>query len=287
MRSALVPPKSISIPAIDLDQIDAATFQTRYVDPGRPVLLRGAMKNWAALGRWQDPEYLAEAAGERVIYAADPANGDRTQLPLKDLWRGIFAEGGAKFSSINASINTKGQSGILGNLTSDTKLGPFLPHAHHVSTKVFAGYNTRCGLHLHPDTEAYLCQVVGKKRVILFPPDDWNHIYPANWYSPYVSFSKAHFARDGQWPDFGEFPQLAKTHPMECVVEPGDMLYIPIYWWHVVWGLGAAICVTQFFRSSLSKRFMTRSGLRCNYLNRVGGMRLRLQMRKRGLTAGV
>ena len=175
---------------------------------------------------------------------------------------------------------------MLGNLAGDLERVPLLSPAAHRVTKVFAGRDTRSGLHFHPDTEAFLCQVVGRKRVLLFPPEDWSRVYPIDFYSQYVSFSKVVFPRDGAWPDPQTLPRLAGSHPMECVVEPGDVLFIPIHWWHVVWSHGAAICATQFFRSTFRKRYLSPMGLRSNGLNRIGGLRLRLQMWRRGKVAG-
>jgi hypothetical protein len=104
-------------------------------------------------------------------------------------------------------------------------------------------------------------------RAILFPPGDTPRLYPIAWYSPNVSFSRVAFPRDGGWPDLEELPDLADTHPVECALEPGELLYIPIHWWHVVFGTGTSICATHMFRSSIRKRFLSRMGLRGNYLN--------------------
>jgi ribosomal protein L16 Arg81 hydroxylase len=269
-------PETVPIPAVHADDVDVAAFEREHVQPGRPVVLREAMEGWPALQRWQDPEYLAQAAGERAVLASDQSTGAWSQIPLKQLWRNVFARDDSPYSYIHAAMVEKGRPGVLGNLDPDTALGPLLPADRHVATMVSAGHDSRSGFHYHPDTEALLFQVVGTKRALLFPPEDWSRVYPADWYSPYVSFSKAAFGRQGEWPDLGDFPRLARTHPMECVVEPGDVLYIPIYWWHVIWGLGTAICATQFFRSSFRKRYLTLTGLRSNGLNRVGGLRLRL-----------
>lgn len=35
-------------------------------------------------------------------------------------------------------------------------------------------------------------------------------------------------------PDFEKFPKFLDLEGVEAVVGPGDVLYIPIYWWHYV-----------------------------------------------------
>jgi ribosomal protein L16 Arg81 hydroxylase len=280
------PPKSVPVPVIHVEEISDAAFHQQFVRPGHPVIVRGAMQGWRALDRWQNPEYLAGSAGERVIQACDPISGSQSQVKLGPYWRKAFDKGDAKFSYINAAIEVQGRPGVLGNLISDVELCRLLPNARHLATKVFAGNDSRCGLHYHPDTEAFLGQVFGEKRVLLFPPRDRSKLYPLPWHSSYVTFSQAPFSRDGDWPDPQTYPRLTDTHPMECVMRPGEMLYIPIYWWHVVWGSRVAICATQFFRSTLRKRFFSHMGLRSNYLNRIGGLRLRMQAHSKALTIG-
>lgn len=39
---------------------------------------------------------------------------------------------------------------------------------------------------------------------------------------------------DFENPDFQQFPKLKEARGMETVLGPGDVLYIPIYWWHHV-----------------------------------------------------
>ena len=45
------------------------------------------------------------------------------------------------------------------------------------------------------------------------------------------------------------------------------MLYIPIFWWHVVCGMGTSVCAALHYPASTRKRFFTRMGLRSNYIN--------------------
>lgn len=33
-------------------------------------------------------------------------------------------------------------------------------------------------------------------------------------------------------PDLGRFPRFAEAHPLEVILAPGEILYIPQYWWH-------------------------------------------------------
>jgi tRNA wybutosine-synthesizing protein 4 len=84
------------------------------------------------------------------------------------------------------------------------------------------------------------CQVVGSKRMILFPPADISAL-PL---SPGASSSSLDV--------FGslETPLLAGTHPHEAILHPGDLLFLPPLWLHTaspITNLGVA--VNLFFRN--------------------------------------
>ena len=65
-------------------------------------------------------------------------------------------------------------------------------------------------------------QIVGHKRMILFPPSDVRHLSfaPGASSSSLDVFSKL------------DSPSLAATHPHEAVLKPGDVLFLPAMWLH-------------------------------------------------------
>lgn len=86
-----------------------------------------------------------------------------------------------------------------------------------------------------------LCQIQGRKRLILFPPSDVTRLnFPAG-----ASSSKLNiFSADGKT----IIPP--STHPIEFDLEPGDILYIPALWPHTAYPTsGVSIAVNVFFRS--------------------------------------
>ncbi|KAJ8973765.1 hypothetical protein NQ317_017567 [Molorchus minor] len=53
-------------------------------------------------------------------------------------------------------------------------------------------------------------------------------------------------------PDYNKFPKFKNLKGCETVVEPGDVLYIPIYWWHHVESLmrgGPTITVNFWYKA--------------------------------------
>jgi hypothetical protein len=101
---------------------------------------------------------------------------------------------------------------------------------------------------LHRDfwhTHACLAQVLGRKRAILFPPSDTTLLYGGGF--------------DPDAPDFERYPLLEQVTAYECVIGPGDVLFIPADWWHWVKGMESSITVTHnFFNNSNFDRYLTK-----------------------------
>jgi Cupin-like domain len=101
---------------------------------------------------------------------------------------------------------------------------------------------------LHRDywnTHAYLAQIQGRKRAILFSPEDSDFLYGGEV--------------DPEQPDFGRFPLFDRATAYECVIEPGETLLMPADWWHCVRGLEKSITVSHnFFNESNFAAHMTR-----------------------------
>jgi ribosomal protein L16 Arg81 hydroxylase len=89
---------------------------------------------------------------------------------------------------------------------------------------------------LHFDAAgSFLCQLRGRKRTILFPPQASLALYPYPIGHPLyrrsrVDLYEEHAQRDRWFPRFGAGVALAR----EVWLEEGDVLLIPPLWWHHV-----------------------------------------------------
>jgi hypothetical protein len=90
-------------------------------------------------------------------------------------------------------------------------------------------------LHVDGDrSNALLCQVAGKKRCILFPPESWP-LLPRDW----VNQKLSHYNILG--------PPRFPVKTLEVILEAGDTLFIPRSWFHEVYTLEASISLTYNF----------------------------------------
>ena len=72
---------------------------------------------------------------------------------------------------------------------------------------------------LHHDiwkTHSWLAQLVGRKHWILFSPDEKKFLYEYN-VQPHN-------------PDLEKFPLFRNTKPLECIIGPGDLIFVPSGW---------------------------------------------------------
>ncbi|KAL3143189.1 hypothetical protein ABBQ38_002046 [Trebouxia sp. C0009 RCD-2024] len=75
--------------------------------------------------------------------------------------------------------------------------------------------------------ERLLAQVTGCQRILLIPPNQAFHgMYPYPVHHPYDTYSMV----DLEKPDVGQWPHNTDVKGLRCVVKPGDVLYLPAYW---------------------------------------------------------
>lgn len=95
---------------------------------------------------------------------------------------------------------------------------------------LFVGTAGTC-YHTHYDLNPNLhFQLVGRKRFILFPPNQWRNLYPFPCHHDLDRRSRL----DLDAPDDERFPRWQKAKGMAVELGPGDCLYIPPFWFHHV-----------------------------------------------------
>lgn len=92
-----------------------------------------------------------------------------------------------------------------------------------------AGNRAKVQMHFDIDyADIFLCHFGGKKKVMLFSPDQTPYMY----HVPF-SFSAYHDV-DFENPDYEKYPALKFLKGQEAILEHGDVLYIPPGWWHYI-----------------------------------------------------
>ncbi|UYV79671.1 HIF1AN [Cordylochernes scorpioides] len=96
-------------------------------------------------------------------------------------------------------------------------------------------------------------QLHGYKRFLLFPPMMMKCLYPYPIYHPHDRQSQVDFDS----PDLSKFPRFNELKGYEAILGPGDLLYLPNYWWHHVEtsseGWDQCVSVNFWYKASPAK----------------------------------
>ena len=91
----------------------------------------------------------------------------------------------------------------------------------------FGGEGSTVSLHYDIDlSHVFLNQFHGRKRVVLFPPEQSRNIY-------HHPFTVASYI-DVNNPDYEQFPALKNVKGYECILHPGETLFMPSGYWHYI-----------------------------------------------------
>ncbi|HEX7782181.1 MAG TPA: cupin-like domain-containing protein [Sphingobium sp.] len=218
-------------------------FLDHFYAPGRPVVMEGAIADWPALSRWT-PDYLRKTVGSAPVecQVGRNANPDyelhkdthKQTMPF-DRFMDLIAPGGAANDAYITAYNSGANAAAFAPLFADVRpITPYLTPANGMLWVGPAGTFTP----LHFDlTNNLLVQAVGVKRLHLVPPSETRYLA----HNRHV-FSDVH---DITSPDhLARHPDARNARRFEVELRPGDMLYIPVGWWHQVLSLEFSVMLT-------------------------------------------
>eukprot|EP00246_Nothoceros_aenigmaticus_P011823 TRINITY_DN3378_c0_g1_i3.p1 TRINITY_DN3378_c0_g1~~TRINITY_DN3378_c0_g1_i3.p1 ORF type:complete len:158 (-),score=16.71 TRINITY_DN3378_c0_g1_i3:171-644(-) len=102
----------------------------------------------------------------------------------------------------------------------------------------FGPQGTVTPLHYDPVHNLF-AQVVGLKYIRLYQASISSELYP---YSEHMLQNSSQVDLDHA--DHPKFPIARDLHFVDCILEPGDMMYVPPKWWHYVRALSTSFSVS-------------------------------------------
>lgn len=229
-------------------------FEERFLYPQRPVIIAGAMEGWPALERWTN-DYLKEKAGARTIqswtkaqqFLHDPKKDLCDKAPMKfaeyvDLLADAAISDGNLYAAL-LPIRT-----ALPELWPDVSFPAFVDEDKYRYANLWFGPGNN-STPLHYDvSNNFLAQIRGRKQLILCPPREIARVYPFPFHYWANRFSQVNVLS----PDLARFPAWADAERAVLEIGPGEMLFIPLYWWHAVWGIEQNMSINYWWRPRLA-----------------------------------
>jgi len=291
-------PKNISLAEEflpnDCTQEDIAKSLQEHYEWHTPVILRNVVTDSTACQKWKNLDYLVEAVGEDVFCEVEIGKGyndphmTKSRIPFEEyiqyirLFENLYGKQDKQRHKNDDTTNLPkpeemiylAQNEMFKGLESDFVVPHFCSDAsygigagslHH--TMVWLGpHGTVTPLHYDP-LDNLLMQMVGSKRVVLYPPmnsassssepnfsnaydsynndDDDNNCYYAGVNGEQYNTSPINI----EDPDYEKYPNFKNAPPgMEGTLHRGDMLFIPKKWWHHIRSLETSMSVNSWWR---------------------------------------
>jgi hypothetical protein len=224
------------------ERLPGQVFFDEYYRRNQPVIITGMLDDCAARQKWTF-DYLAAQLGGREVEVqfgrdADPnyemnSLQHKRRMPFGD-YVALVRDAGVT-NDFYMTANNDGQNReALRELMSD--LPPLDEYLQPGSSGFFwfGPAGTITPFH-HDLTNNFMIQVTGRKRVRLIAPCDTPKLYnQRHCYTPV----------DGRNIDLQRFPLMAGVPVIDCVLEPGEILFLPVGWWHFVEALDVTITIS-------------------------------------------
>ncbi len=260
------------------------TFAREHLEPRIPVILVDLMAHWPARTKWTMEFFKQEYGHLRV-----PVFSDNVSKPGKNY---MAPDKVIPFREFLEAIE-QGPTNIRMFLFNIFKHAPELCNDFAIPTIMdgfirdfpfmfFGGEGSRVALHYDIDlSHVFLNQFHGRKRVVLFPPDQSKNIYQH-------PFTVASYI-DVNQPDYQRFPALRQVQGYEAVLHPGETLFMPSGYWHYIEYTDGGYSISLRANESYTRRARGLWNIAKHYvvdksMNRIMGQewrRLKEEMAKR------
>ncbi len=225
--------------------LSRSEFLERYYATNTPVILTDIITDWPALKTWS-PAYLKQHYGnvEVQIQANRNSNPDyeiqcqkhRQTMRLSDYVDQVLA-GGDNNDYYMVANNQNLQRDELKSLLNDVIFFPEYLQTQELDNRVFFWFGpggTITPLH-HDPVNLMMAQIYGRKRWRLISPQQTPLLYN------YIGvFSKV----DCENPDYNKYPLFKNVTIIEEILNPGEVIFVPVGWWHQVKALDISISLS-------------------------------------------
>ncbi|MEQ8477441.1 cupin-like domain-containing protein [Fulvivirga sp.] len=231
----------------NLKHITKEEFNSDYYNK-KPFLLKGGIRETSYYKKWT-LDFLSDILGSKTVVVSsnmsgvydysDKGNVTKKQMSFADAVDKVMdSKFGRSFYLTQTSLTEN-----FPELMPDVQVSHLNTDEDHLNApKLWIG-GAGCVFQLHYDhSHNFFSQLTGRKRITFFSPDDKKYLYPNE------TFQDTHISKiDYDNLDTKSYPLASKATPYDCLVEPGDLLYIAPGWWHLVRSLDLSISLNYWW----------------------------------------
>jgi hypothetical protein len=219
-------------------------FLDEFYARNLPVVIENALDDWPALTRWT-PDYLKQRFGTRLVEVQFGRNANpnyeqnsiqhKKEMPFAAYVDLVESAGPTNDYYMTANNSGKNKEALRELWDDIVLLAEYLrPDPESRGFFWYGPQGTVTPLH-HDLTNNFMAQVRGRKLVRLVPAwalaDMYNH---RHCFTP-IDLDNV---------DYDRFPQFRNVSVIDVTIGPGDLLFLPVGWWHYVRGLDVSITMT-------------------------------------------
>ena len=223
-----------------VSDISKEEFNENYLYPQKPVVLKGLADKQPAGKKWS-MDYIKQVCGDVIVDVFDNSNkNSESAFTTPDLKM--------KFSDYADMLVENKPTSLRIFLFNMFKSKPEL-RKDFSCPDFFKGIMGRVGfmffgakgikVRIHQDMDmsnVVLTQFYGRKKVVLVGPEYSRLLYKLPF--------NTHSLIDLDNPDYDKYPGLRYIEAYECILEPGDSVFMPSGYWHYITYLDGGFSVS-------------------------------------------
>ena len=222
-------------------KLPADAFLREHYSASEPVIITGMLDDCVARTRWNLDDFAARFA-ERVVEVQFGRDQDdkyemnsiahKRKMPFGEYVELVRNAGTTNDFYMTANNDSQNRQ-ALQELWDDVPLLPEYLNGSKGGYFWFGPAGTLTPFH-HDLTNNFMAQIIGRKRIKLIAPYELGSLYNHRHCFTDV---------DGRNIDLQRFPLMEGVPILECVLEPGEILFLPVGWWHMVEGLETSVTI--------------------------------------------
>lgn len=230
------------------ERLSGDEFLQQYYRLNRPVIITGMLEHFPARSKW-NLDYFAQRFAGRTVEVQFGRSADanyemnsiahKRQMPFGEYVELVRHAGESNDFYMTANNDSRNREALKELWDDIGALPEYLDESGGRQGFFWFGPQGTITPFHHDLTNNFMMQIIGRKKVRLMAPCESARVY---------NFRHCFTDVDAKKVDLNKFPAMADVPIIECVLEPGEILFLPVGWWHHVEGLdmSVTIAVTNF-----------------------------------------